>query len=123
MNKMRVMLVDDEAYVRVILRELVKSIPGEVVIELENGLEVLKQYEELQPDLVLLDINMPFKTGDEVVTELKQSFPDACIVIMTGIADSELIGQCIDSGAAGYIRKDHTLAEMREQLSVILSND
>jgi DNA-binding NarL/FixJ family response regulator len=123
MNRLRVLIVDDEAHVRVVLRELVKSIPAEVVGELDNGLEVTRQYGILQPDLVLLDINMPYKTGDAVVTELKQSYPDARIIIMTGIEDGETIAQCIDSGACGYIRKDLCFAEMQERLSMILENE
>jgi two-component system, chemotaxis family, chemotaxis protein CheY len=123
MNMLRVMVVDDEAHVRVVLRELVKSIPAEVVGELDNGLEVTTTFGILQPDLVLLDINMPYKTGDAVVTELKQSYPDARIIIMTGIEDSETIGQCVDSGASGYIRKDLSFAEMRERLLLILENE
>jgi len=123
MNTLRVLIVDDEAHVRVVFRELVKSIYAEVVGELDNGLEVTRHYGILQPDLVLLDINMPYKTGDAVVTELKQSYPDARIIIMTGIEDSETIGQCIDSGACGYIRKDLPFAEMRERLSMMLENE
>jgi len=123
MNTLRVMIIDDEAHVRVVLRELVKSISAEVVGELADGLEVTRQYGILQPDLVLLDINMPYKKGDEVVTELKQSYPDARIIIMTGISDSEMIGQCIDSGACGYIRKDLSFAEMHEQLKLIVENE
>ena len=123
MNTLRVLIVDDETHVRVVLRELVKSIYAEVVGELDNGLEVTTQYGILQPDLVLLDINMPHKTGDAVVTELKQSYPDARIIIMTGIEDSETIGQCIDSGACGYIRKDLSFPEMRERLSLLLENE
>jgi two-component system chemotaxis response regulator CheY len=123
MKTLRAMIVDDEAHVRVVLRELVKSISAEVVGELDNGLEVTREYGILQPDLVLLDISMPCKSGDQVVTELKQNYPDARIIIMTGIEDSELIGQCVDSGACGYIRKDMPFAEMCERLKLILENE
>jgi DNA-binding NarL/FixJ family response regulator len=120
---MRVMIVDDEAHARVVLRELVKSIPAEVVGELDNGSDVVSQYGICQPDLVLLDIYMPFKTGDTVITELLQSYPDAKIIVMTGMADSEMVGQCIDSGACGYIRKDIPFSEMRERMLSIIRFD
>jgi two-component system chemotaxis response regulator CheY len=123
MESPRVLVVDDEAHIRVVIRELVKSISGTVVGELENGLDILNHFEELQPDLILLDINMPFKTGDELVTELKQNYPEARIIILTGIPDSETIEQCICSGASGYIRKDLTFAEMREKLLSLLENE
>jgi two-component system chemotaxis response regulator CheY len=123
MNTLRVMLVDDEAHARVVLRELVKSLPGIVVGELDNGSDVVSQYGILLPDLVLLDVNMPFKTGDAVVTELLQNYSDARIIILTGVADSETIGQCIDSGACGFIRKDLSFAEMREKIISILGYD
>lgn len=123
MYTMRVMIVDDEAHARVVLRELVKSISAEVVGELDNGSDVVSQYGICQPDLVLLDINMPYKTGDTVITELLQSYPDARIIVLTGVADSETIGQCIDSGACGFIRKDSPFSEMREQMLSIIRVD
>jgi two-component system, chemotaxis family, chemotaxis protein CheY len=123
MYTMRVLIVDDEAHARVVLRELVKSIPAEVAGELEDGSDVVSQYGILQPDVVLLDINLPFKTGDEVITELLQSYPDARIIVLTGVADSEMVGQCIDSGACGYIRKDLPFSEMRERMLSIIRPD
>ncbi len=123
MNTLRVMVIEDEAHTRVILRELVKCIPGTVVCELENGLDILNQYETVRPDLILLDIHMPFKSGEDIVTELKQNYPDARIIITTGSFDGETIEQCIGAGACGYIKKDLTFSEMRERLLSLLENE
>lgn len=122
MNTLRVMVADDEYPARRLCCEIVKDLPGIVVAEVDNGGDVLEQYGRLLPDLLLLDINMPIKTGDEVVNELLQNYPSARIIILTGLADSETIGQCIDSGAIGYIRKDLPPAEMRERIRDMLAD-
>ena len=123
MNTLRVMVADDEYHARRLFCEIVKNLPGIVVGEVDNGGDVLEQYGRLLPDLLLLDINMPIKTGDDVVNEILQSYPSARIIILTGAADSETIGQCIDSGAIGYIRKDVPPEEMRERIRGMLDGD
>jgi AmiR/NasT family two-component response regulator len=94
---LRVMVADDEFHARLLMREIVNALPGIVVGEVDNGGEVLEEYGRLLPDLLLLDINMPLKTGE--------------------------VGQCIDSGALGYIRKDVSLGEMRERILDMLYHE
>jgi DNA-binding NarL/FixJ family response regulator len=113
MNVLKVMVADDEYHARAVLRVIVEGLPGTVVSEADNGIDVLTKYKETQPDIVLLDINMPFKSGDLVVEELIQHNPEARIVILTGVADSETVEKCIEAGACAYIRKDTPAEEMR----------
>jgi DNA-binding NarL/FixJ family response regulator len=92
------------------------------VSEVDNGIDVLPKYTETQPDIVLLDINMPFKSGDLVVEELIENHPNARIVILTGVADSQTVEKCIEAGACAYIRKDTPAEEMRELIREILED-
>jgi DNA-binding NarL/FixJ family response regulator len=122
MNVAKVLVADDEYHVRTVLRAIVEGLPGNVVGEVDNGIEVLKKYAETLPDILLLDINMPFKSGDLVVEELIENHPNARIVILTGVADSQTVEKCIEAGACAYIRKDTPAEEMRELIREILED-
>jgi two-component system, chemotaxis family, chemotaxis protein CheY len=113
MNRPRVLIAEDESHCRVLLKALVASMNCEVVGEAKTGAEVLSLYRELKPHLVLLDINMPLKTGDEVLKEILGEFPNAFVIMLTSVADLESVERCIALGAANYIRKDTPVAEIR----------
>ena len=122
MNVLKVLVADDEYHVRAVLRVIVEGLPGTVVGEVDNGKDVLEKYSETLPDILLLDINMPFKSGDIVVEELIKNHPDARIVILTGVADNQTVEKCIEAGACAYIRKDTPAEEMRELIREIWEN-
>lgn len=121
MEEMSVMIADDEFHVRTVLRAIVTGLPGKVVGEVENGKDVLEKFSEVLPDLLLLDINMPLKTGDIVIEELINNYPEARVIMLTGVADSETVEKCIEAGACGYIRKDTTPEEMKEMILSIMA--
>jgi DNA-binding NarL/FixJ family response regulator len=122
MNEMTVMIADDESYVRTVLRAIVNGLPGRVVGEVETGNVVFEIYSQVLPDLLLLDINMPLKSGDMVIEELIASYPEAHIIMMTGVADSETVEKCIAAGACGYIRKDTTPEEIKDMILSIMAD-
>lgn len=121
MDELNVMIADDELYVRTVLRSIVNRLPGRVVGEVETGKDVFEIYSQLLPDLLLLDINMPLKTGDMVIEELIAAHPEARIIMLTGVADSETVEKCIAAGACGYIRKDTAPEEMKEMILSIMA--
>lgn len=112
-TKPRVMIADDEAHVRVLLRAIVKSMNCEVVGEAGNGVEAVELFKSLKPHLLLLDINMPLKTGYEVLQEILSEFPNAFVIMLTSVTDIESVEKCIELGAANYIRKDTPTAELK----------
>jgi DNA-binding NarL/FixJ family response regulator len=122
MNVLKVLVADDEYHVRAVLRAIVEGLPGTVVGEVDNGKDVLEKYGETQPDILLLDINMPYKSGDLVVEELIETYPEARIVILTGVADSQTVEKCIEAGACAYIRKDTPAEEMRDLIRELLED-
>ena len=107
------MIADDEAHVRVLLRALLKSMNCDVVGEAANGAEAVELFKKIKPHMLLLDINMPLKTGDEVLREIMTQFPNAFVIMLTSVADIESVEKCLKLGAANYIRKDTPPAELK----------
>ena len=110
----RVILADDEIFVRVLMRKVMTSMKCEIVGEAKDGQEAIDLFREKKPDLLLLDINMPVKTGEEALREISREFPNACVIMLTSLADMESVENCLNFGAANYIRKDTPLGEMKK---------
>lgn len=117
MERIRVLLVDDHA----LFREGLASIVGaqsdmEVIGEAQDGLEAVVKARQLEPDLILMDIEMPDMDGLEATRQIKQEQPEALIVILTVRDDDEKLFEAIKSGAQGYILKN---IRSREMLSML----
>lgn len=113
-KKMRVMVVDDEDHVRRLITTVIKSMNCEIVGEAGNGKDAVLLFHELKPNMLLLDINMPVKSGKEALAEIKKRYPNAFVIMLTSLTDKETVEDCIGLGATGFIRKDLPLDEMRD---------
>jgi len=103
----RILIVDDHAVVRKGIRALLATEPTlEVVDEAVDGHEAVGKYEELLPDILLLDLLMPKMSGIEVIRELKGKYSDAKILVLTSFAANEQVFPAIKAGALGYLLKD-----------------
>lgn len=85
----------------------------DVVGEAKTGVEAVQMYKSLRPHLLLLDINMPLKTGDEVLEEVMRIDPNSFVIILSAVADLPRVEHCLTLGASNYIRKDTPVAEIR----------
>ena len=112
-KRLRVMIADDEMHARILLKAVLTSMKCEVVGEAAVGSEVMGKYRELKPHLLLLDVNMPVKTGDEILEELVKEFPNPFVIMLTSVADMTTIEKCIALGASNYIRKDTPIEEIK----------
>jgi DNA-binding NarL/FixJ family response regulator len=103
----KVFLADDHAVVRDGLRMLLEA-KGDIVVvgEADNGLDAAKRVIKLQPHVVVLDITMPGLDGIEATERIRQSFPDAGVVILSVHATSEHIFRALRAGARGYLLKE-----------------
>lgn len=113
MEKIRVLVVDDESVVRegvVAILSLQSTI--EVVGDVSDGLEAVKVALDTKPDVILLDMAMPNQDGLTTIPLLMDLLPEVRILVLTSFADSELVYKAIKSGAIGYLLKD----ARREQL-------
>ena len=103
----RILVADDHLVYRIGIRSLIGSEPGfEVVGEASDGYEAIELYRQLKPDVLLLDLRMPQKSGIEVVQSIRKEFTKAAILIVTSYQTEEEIFQVLQAGALGYILKD-----------------
>ncbi len=106
MKKIRVMLAEDERIVELALRLLINAEADmEVVAVAVNGVDAVAQARMVCPDVVLLDLLMPQKGGQEALEEMLQGDPSLRVLIMTGYSDVEQVATALQSGAKGYLLK------------------
>jgi two-component system chemotaxis response regulator CheY len=113
-QKMRVMVADDEDHVRKLITTIIRKMNCEIVGEAKNGRDAVSMFYELRPHLLLLDINMPLKSGKQALADIKKKFPNAFIIMLTSLVDKETVEDCIHLGASGFIRKDLPIDEMQD---------
>ena len=102
----RILVADDHAILRAGLRLLIENEPNlKVVGEAADGEEALTKAIDLQPDLILLDINMPGLDGLSALPHLKELAPDTRILILTMHDDVRYLQQALEYGASGYVLK------------------
>ncbi|MBD0382368.1 response regulator [Paenibacillus sedimenti] len=102
---LKILIVDDTQFMRKMLADCLKQNGFEVAGEASNGREAIRQYEELQPDVVMMDINMPEMGGIEAIKEILKLDADAVILVCTAANQQESILEAIEVGAKGYVMK------------------
>lgn len=113
MEVVKLLICDDQEVVREGLRAILGGVPGiDVVGVVGNGAEAVEAVPELNPDVVLMDLNMPIKNGVQATRELKASHPEVKVLVLTTYGAAEWVVDAIRAGAAGYMLKDAP----REQL-------
>ena len=106
MGKLRIVLVDDHEVVRLGLRSLLERQPDLMVVgEAETVQEAISAVESLAPDVVVLDIRLPGRSGVEACAEIKRRRPETKIVVLTSYAEDEVLLDAIAAGAEGYVLK------------------
>ena len=116
----RVLIVDDAVFMRNMIRDIFTGGGFEVVGEAANGLEAVEKFRELKPDLVTMDIVMPFKSGIEATREIVAAAPDAIVVMCSALGQESLVMEAIEAGATDFIvkpfKEDEVLAIVRKVL-------
>jgi DNA-binding NarL/FixJ family response regulator len=116
-DKIKIILVDDHEIVRDginALLMLAKDI--EVIGEASNGNELFSLLKFLKPDIILLDIMMPGKSGIKIAEDLSISYPDIKVIILSSNIDEESIFSSIDAGVSGYLSKNVKKLELIEAI-------
>jgi two-component system response regulator NreC len=120
----RVLLADDHAVLRAGLRLLLTNQNEfEVVGEAASGTETLTLAEQLQPDLILLDLNMPALGGLDALPALCKLVPSARILILTMHDDPQYLRQALKHGASGYVLKKAADAELLSAMRAVLRGE
>lgn len=103
--KKRILIVDDAAFMRMMIRNILSNNNFEVAGEAANGEEAIKKYLELQPDLVTLDITMPGMDGVTVLKKIRLHDPHAKIVMCSAMGQQAMVVEAIQNGAKDFINK------------------
>ena len=118
-----VVIADDELYVRVVIRSILQSLQLNVIGEAADGEEALRVFRDKKPDLLLLDVNMPLKTGEDTLRAILGEFPEARVIMFSSVADRNSVERCLELGARHYIRKDCPPDEMRRIITEVLEEE
>ena len=115
-----ILVVDDEAHIRMFVSLLLRQICTPTIIEASNGEAALVEYAAHKPDLVLLDVNMPGMDGLQTLRRLMEEDPDCLVVMLTSLVSRATVEEAASLGAVNYIRKDNTPEEVTRVLREIL---
>ena len=117
---LRVLLVEDHVVVRRGLAALLNAFGDFIVVgEAADGDECVRVYEELTPDLVLMDLSMPRLNGIESTRRLRQLHPEVRILILSMHEDEAFVAQALLAGAGGYVVKHSTPEELRLAMETV----
>lgn len=118
------MLADDHVLMREGIRQLLEFDGNiEVVAEANDGEECLDKLSLSEPDVVLLDINMPKKNGIEVLQEIKSKNSNAKVLILTVHNEVEYLLKAVDIGVDGYLMKDSEFAELKKAIVTVMNGE
>jgi DNA-binding NarL/FixJ family response regulator len=121
-SKIRILVADDHYIVRMGLVALMNTEPDlEVVAEADDGIMALALFDQLRPDLVLLDLRMPGKTGTQVTAHIRQVSPKTTVLILTAYNGDEDIHGALEAGAQGYVLKSTTGEELIPAIRAVAS--
>jgi len=116
-----IMIVDDASFMRAVLKKIVLQAGHEVVAEVGNGDEAISQFQQIQPDLVLMDIIMPpgpkAKDGIEALKHIVAADPNAKVVMCSSMGQQALIAEALKAGAKDFVIKPFQPQKVMEVLS------
>lgn len=120
MSAIRVMIADDHSLIREGLRQLLEFDGSiKVVGEAANGIECLDSLAKYNPEVLLLDINMPEKNGIEVLKQMKEDKSPVKVLILTVHNELEYLMDAVDIGVDGYIMKDSESSELKKAIRAV----
>jgi len=124
-NNKKILIVEDDSFVLDIYQTKLSQ-EGYTVIEAKNGVEGMKILEKEKPDLILLDIVMPYMDGIEVLKKIKENkeLNKIPVILLTNLSQKEEINVGLGLGASDYLIKSHfTPSEVMDKIKIYLSKD
>lgn len=118
-----VLIVDDALFMRMMIKNILSKDGFEVVGEAENGVEAVKKYAELRPDLVTMDIVMPEMDGIEAVRNIIKIDPRARVLMCSAMGQQPLVVEALEAGAKDFIIKPFQPAKVVETVRKALQGN
>jgi len=115
----RVLIVDDAAFMRMLLKDIITKAGFEVVGEAANGVEAVEKFKELKPDVVTMDITMPEMNGIDAIKKIREFAPDAKIIVCSAMGQQAMVVEAIQAGAKDFIVKPFQHSRVIEALQKI----
>lgn len=101
----RILIVDDAAFMRMMIKDILAKNGYDVVGEAADGVQAVDRYQELQPDLVTLDITMPEMDGIEALRRIRMVNPSAKVIMCSAMGQQSMVIDAIQAGARDFIVK------------------
>lgn len=117
----RVLIVDDAAFMRMMLRDILTKVGYEIAGEASNGLEAIEKFKEVKPNLVTMDITMPEMDGVEAVRKIREIDKEAKILMVSAMGQQKLIIESLEAGADDFIVKPFQPAKIIEVIEKVFS--
>ena len=119
-----VMITDDHSMIREGLKQLLE-LEGDfkVIAEAADGVECINKLEEITPDVLLLDINMPNMNGLEVLQKMKEKRIKVKVLVLTIHSEVEYLLKAVDIGVNGYLLKDSESAELKKAINAVVNGE
>jgi DNA-binding NarL/FixJ family response regulator len=115
---LRVLLVDDDPVFRELLAFVLRTDLGaEVVGQAGDGANGIELARELQPDVVVMDLRMPSMDGFEATKRIVAEQGETRVVVVSSSTESDDVKRALEAGAAGYVPKEHAVAELSDEVS------
>jgi len=116
----RVLIVDDAAFMRMMLKDILVKNGFEIAGEGENGAQAIDKYQELKPDVVTMDITMPEMDGISAVKQIKALDPNAKVVMCSAMGQQAMVIEAIQAGAKDFIVKPFQPDRVVEALKKVI---
>jgi two-component system, chemotaxis family, chemotaxis protein CheY len=116
----RILIVDDAAFMRMMIKEILTKNGYEVVGEAQDGVQAVEKYKELRPDLVTLDITMPEMDGVNALRQIRAFDPNANVIMCSAMGQQAMVIDAIQAGAKDFIVKPFQAERVIEAINKIL---
>ncbi len=116
------LIVDDHPFVRLAIKILLEKLDYEVVAEADNGVDAVQRARELEPQLIVMDLNIPRLDGLEVITRITALGLSSRIVVLTEQSPAFYSERCMRAGALGYVSKTAELDELQLAVRAVMLN-
>ena len=115
-----ILIVDDAAFMRMMIKDILTKNGYNVVGEAENGLKAIEKFTELTPDLVLMDITMPELNGIDALKNIKEKNPSASIIMCSAMGQQAMVIEAIQAGAKDFIVKPFQAERVLEAIKKVV---
>ena len=115
-----ILICDDAAFMRMMIKDILTKNGYNVAGDAENGAKAVEKYNELKPDLVLMDITMPEMDGIQALKKIKESSPEAVVIMCSAMGQQAMVIESIQAGAKEFIVKPFQADRVLEAVKKVI---